>query len=181
MGFRKAGEEGREWMGEGTEGRGNEVRELGREGGLIYIRETEKPKVSGCCVKSRLRSVDLPVPEGPETTIRGFPAGECSLFAGGTKTRRVRTQLKKDSLLPSFSIPLTKKLPPQRSFLLGQGREKEREREGGYVLAGVLIAALVLAEVLRNRRPGCGSILEEWDAVPGRRSSLSIRAAQSIG
>jgi len=39
-----------------------------------FLRETENPKVSGCCAKSRLRRVDFPVPEGPETTMRGFPA-----------------------------------------------------------------------------------------------------------
>ena len=52
-----------------------EGRKEGREGCLVYIRETENPKVSGCWAKSRLRSVDLPAPEGPETTIKGFPAG----------------------------------------------------------------------------------------------------------
>lgn len=36
------------------------------------IRETENPKVSGYCAKSRLMRVDFPVPEGPETTIMGF-------------------------------------------------------------------------------------------------------------
>jgi hypothetical protein len=38
-------------------------------------REMEKPKVSGYSSKSLLRSVDLPVPEGPETTTgRNFCA-----------------------------------------------------------------------------------------------------------
>lgn len=32
-------------------------------------RETEKPKVSGCCAKRRLSIVDLPEPEGPDITI----------------------------------------------------------------------------------------------------------------
>lgn len=35
------------------------------------VRETEKPKASGCAAKRRLRSVDLPVPLGPETTMTG--------------------------------------------------------------------------------------------------------------
>ena len=40
-----------------------------------FIRETENPKVSGRCAKSRLRRVDFPAPEGPETAMRrGFPA-----------------------------------------------------------------------------------------------------------
>lgn len=30
---------------------------------------TEKPKVLGCAAKRRFRSVDLPVPLGPERTI----------------------------------------------------------------------------------------------------------------
>lgn len=34
----------------------------------VYIREIEKPKVSGNSAKSLLRRVDLPVPEGPDTT-----------------------------------------------------------------------------------------------------------------
>ena len=32
-------------------------------------RETEKPKVSGCAAKRRLRIVDFPEPEGPDITI----------------------------------------------------------------------------------------------------------------
>lgn len=32
-------------------------------------RETEKPNVSGCAAKSRLRMVDFPEPEGPDITI----------------------------------------------------------------------------------------------------------------
>lgn len=43
-------------------------RTLERKGGT-YIRETEKPKVSGCEAKRRLRIVDLPEPEGPDMTI----------------------------------------------------------------------------------------------------------------
>lgn len=31
-------------------------------------RETEKPKVSGCAAKRRLRMVDFPEPEGPDIT-----------------------------------------------------------------------------------------------------------------
>lgn len=31
--------------------------------------------MSGCWAKRRFRMVDFPVPEGPETTIRGLPAG----------------------------------------------------------------------------------------------------------
>lgn len=30
-----------------------------------------KPKVVGCAAKRRVRSVDLPLPEGPERIIRG--------------------------------------------------------------------------------------------------------------
>lgn len=32
-------------------------------------RETEKPNVSGCAAKRRLRMVDFPDPEGPDITI----------------------------------------------------------------------------------------------------------------
>ena len=35
------------------------------------VRETEKPKVSGCLAKRRLSIVDLPDPEGPVITIGG--------------------------------------------------------------------------------------------------------------
>ena len=42
--------------------------------------DTEKPKRSGCAAKSRLISVDLPVPEGPEKTI-GRPGGEAGVGA----------------------------------------------------------------------------------------------------
>lgn len=40
------------------------------------VRETEKPKVSGWSAKRRLRTVDLPEPEGPEITM-----GRCVLMA----------------------------------------------------------------------------------------------------
>ena len=33
------------------------------------VRETEKPKVSGCSWNSRFKIVDLPEPEGPDITI----------------------------------------------------------------------------------------------------------------
>lgn len=37
--------------------------------GWRVVCETEKPKVLGCAAKRRFRSVDLPVPLGPERTI----------------------------------------------------------------------------------------------------------------
>ncbi len=44
----------------------------GRRGNRVRsVRETEKPKVSGCLAKRRLSIVDLPDPEGPVITIGG--------------------------------------------------------------------------------------------------------------
>jgi len=48
--------------------------------GGTYVRETEKPKVSGWSAKRRLRMVDLPEPEGPEMTI-----GRVWRLAGGSR------------------------------------------------------------------------------------------------
>ena len=48
----------------------------------VYIRETEKPKVSGWSLKRRVRIVDLPEPEGPDITI-GRRVGGAGLLGGG--------------------------------------------------------------------------------------------------
>lgn len=37
-----------------------------------HIRETEKPKVSGCSANNLFRMVDLPEPDGPDMTIGRF-------------------------------------------------------------------------------------------------------------
>lgn len=54
---------GRKWAG------GRRGREGRERGSWKDVRETEKPNVSGCSKKRRLRIVDLPEPEGPEMTI----------------------------------------------------------------------------------------------------------------
>lgn len=48
---------------------------------------TEKPKREGCVAKSRVISVDLPVPEGPEKTMGRVVCGE--LVGGIVNWRRV--------------------------------------------------------------------------------------------
>lgn len=154
-----------------------EGRKEGREGCLAYIRETENPKVSGYWAKSRLSSVDLPAPEGPETTIRAFPAGAAG--GGGNEWGSGRAQRK--TCLLQFPC---RKAPPTT-------HTSSPRNERDYVLAGLPIAALVLAEAVRNRALGCGNRpgagvevapRNEWDAL-GRRSSLqtgSIQAAQGM-
>jgi len=44
------------------------------------VRDTEKPKTSGCFANSRFSKVDFPAPEGPETTIGREPAVFFSLI-----------------------------------------------------------------------------------------------------
>ena len=41
------------------------------EGWRDYIRDTEKPNLSGCSLNRRFRIVDLPVPDGPDITMGG--------------------------------------------------------------------------------------------------------------
>ena len=53
-----------------------------REGDCGNLRETEKPKSFGNSVNSFLRSVLLPTPEGPESTI-----GRLSLGMGGVEAQ----------------------------------------------------------------------------------------------
>ena len=48
----------------------------------MYVRETEKPKVSGWSLKRRVRIVDLPEPEGPDITI-GRRVWGAGLLEGG--------------------------------------------------------------------------------------------------
>ena len=49
----------------------NAVYEVGL-GVVCDSREIEKPKVFGWSLKRRLRRVDLPAPEGPDMTTRGY-------------------------------------------------------------------------------------------------------------
>lgn len=88
-------------------------------------------------------------------------------------------------------INLLASIPLPKSPLTHTTHTSSPRNERDYILAGLPIAALVLAEAVRNRAPGCGNRpgvgvdeapRNEWDAL-GRRSSLqtgSIQAAQGM-
>lgn len=58
-------------------------------------RETEKPKDSGWAAKSRLRSVDLPTPDGPQR-MSGPGIGRKGGEGGGHVTRVIECRCKGD-------------------------------------------------------------------------------------